>query len=154
MGRGGASILADLSSNYVFVVGFCGWFCAQFLKIFTKAYKTGVWDVRTMFDSGGMPSSHSALCSSVATAIAMSQGLGSPLFAVSVCFSVIVMYDAMGIRRHAGLQAEVLNIVAKEVLEGHPKAERKLKEVLGHTPRQVYAGLTLGVVVGLLFPVF
>ena len=185
---------ADLASNYVFCVGFCGWFLAQFLKIFTKRYKTGVWDARAFFDSGGMPSSHSALCSSVTTAIAMQQGLGSPLFAVAVCFrhahagharchpvlcyancpggaeqhwqattgaphqqwlawpfphssalpslpllscSVIVMYDAMGIRRHAGLQAELLNVVVGEVLEGHPMSARKLKEVLGHTPRQV-----------------
>ncbi|KAL4432427.1 hypothetical protein ABPG77_001726 [Micractinium sp. CCAP 211/92] len=150
----GSSIIADLRSNYVFCVGFCGWFLAQFLKIFTKAYKTGVWDVRAFFDSGGMPSSHSSLCSSVATAVAMQQGLGSPMFAVCVCFSVIVMYDAMGVRRHAGLQAEVLNIVAESVLEGHPKAEQKLKEVLGHTPRQVAAGSLLGVLVGLFFPVF
>ena len=85
-GGGGASILADLLSNYVFVVGFCGWFTAQFLKIFTKRYKTGAWDARAFFDSGGMPSSHSSLCSSVTTAIAMQQGLGSPLFAVAVCF--------------------------------------------------------------------
>jgi acid phosphatase family membrane protein YuiD len=67
---------------------------------------------------------------------------------------VIVMYDAMGIRRHAGLQAELLNVVVSEVLREHPLSARKLKEVLGHTPRQVYAGLTLGVLVGLLFPVF
>jgi acid phosphatase family membrane protein YuiD len=64
------------------------------------------------------------------------------------------MYDAMGIRRHAGLQAELLNVVVGQVLEGHPMSERKLKEVLGHTPRQVYAGLVLGILVGLLFPTF
>jgi hypothetical protein len=81
-----AGVWADLSSNYVFVVGFCGWFLAQFLKIFTKRYKQGVWDARAFLDSGGMPSSHSALCSSVTTAIAMQQGLGSPLFAVAGCF--------------------------------------------------------------------
>lgn len=148
-----SSVWADLASNYVFCVGFCGWFLAQFLKIFTKRYKTGVWDARAFFDSGGMPSSHSALCSSVTTAIAMQQGLGSPLFAVAVCFSVIVMYDAMGIRRHAGLQAELLNVVVGEVLEGHPMSARKLKEVLGHTPRQVCAGMVLGILVGLLFPI-
>lgn len=85
-GGGAASIWADLMSNYVFCVGFCGWFTAQFLKIFTKRYKTGVWTARAFFDSGGMPSSHSALCSSVTTAIAIQQGLGSPLFAVAVCF--------------------------------------------------------------------
>jgi hypothetical protein len=85
-GGGTAGVWADLSSNYVFVVGFCGWFLAQFLKIFTKRYKQGGWDARAFLDSGGMPSSHSALCSSVTTAIAMQQGLGSPLFAVAGCF--------------------------------------------------------------------
>ena len=68
--------------------------------------------------------------------------------------SVIVMYDAMGVRRHAGLQAELLNVVAKELMEGHPMSARKLKEVLCHTPRQVFAGLVVGVLVGLLFPTF
>ncbi|KAI3433751.1 hypothetical protein D9Q98_003558 [Chlorella vulgaris] len=154
VGGGASGVLADLTSNYVFCVGFCGWFLAQFLKIFTKRYKRGVWDARAFFESGGMPSSHSALCTSTTTAIAMQQGLGSPLFAIAVCFSVIVMYDAMGIRRHAGLQAELLNVVVGQVLEGHPMSERKLKEVLGHTPRQVYAGLVLGILVGLLFPTF
>lgn len=67
----------------------------------------------------------------------MQQGFGSPLFAACLCFSVIVMYDAMGVRRHAGKQAEVLNKVINELLEDHPVGEIKLKEVLGHTPRQV-----------------
>jgi uncharacterized protein len=146
------SLWETLSGNYVFAVGFCGWFLAQFLKIFTKWYKTGVFSLRSFVDSGGMPSSHSALCSSVTTAIALQQGLGSPLFAACTCFSVIVMYDAMGVRRHAGLQAEVLNAMVEDLLEGHPVSQRKLKEVLGHTPRQVVAGAVLGIVVGLLFP--
>lgn len=142
----------QLTSNYVFCVGFWGWFIAQFLKIFTKRYKKGVWDVRAFVDSGGMPSSHSALCSAVTTAIALQQGMGSPLFAVALCFSVIVMYDAMGVRRHAGLQAEVLNVVVEDLLEDHPVSGRKLKEVLGHTPRQVICGAILGVLVGLVYP--
>lgn len=86
VGGGASGVLADLTSNYVFCVGFCGWFLAQFLKIFTKRYKRGVWDARAFFESGGMPSSHSALCTSTTTAIAMQQGLGSPLFAIAVCF--------------------------------------------------------------------
>lgn len=73
----------------------------------------------------------------ITTAVAMQQGFGSPLFAACLCFSVIVMYDAMGVRRHAGKQAEVLNKVINELLEDHPVGEIKLKEVLGHTPRQV-----------------
>lgn len=142
----------QLSGNYVFVVGFTGWFLAQFFKIFTKWFKTGVFDVRAFVDSGGTPSSHSALCSAVTTAVALQHGLGSSLFAVATCFSVIVMYDAMGVRRHAGLQAEVLNAVVEDLLEHHPVSEKKLKEVLGHTPRQVVTGAVLGLLVGLLFP--
>lgn len=146
------SVWEMLAGNYVFVVGFWGWFMAQFLKIFTKWYKTGRFSLRAFVDSGGMPSSHSALCSAVTTAVAIQQGLGSTLFAICTCFSVIVMYDAMGVRRHAGLQAEVLNAVVEDLLEGHPVSERKLKEVLGHTPRQVIAGAVLGITIGLLFP--
>ena len=62
------------------------------------------------------------------------------------------MYDAMGVRRHAGLQAEVLNAVVEDLLENHPMSEKKLKEVLGHTPRQVLCGAVLGVAVALLLP--
>lgn len=142
----------QISSNYVFVVGFWGWFLAQFFKIFTKWYKTGVFSPSAFFDSGGMPSSHSSLCSAMTTAVALRHGLGSSLFAACTCFTVIVMYDAMGVRRHAGLQAQVLNAVVNDLLEGHPVSERKLKEVLGHTPRQVLCGGILGILVGLLFP--
>lgn len=142
----------QITSNYVFVVGFWGWFLAQFFKIFTKWYKTGIFSIGAFFDSGGMPSSHSSLCSAVTTAVGIHHGLGSSLFAVCTCFSVIVMYDAMGVRRHAGLQAQVLNAVVNDLLEGHPVSERKLKEVLGHTPRQVMCGAILGLTVGLLFP--
>lgn len=145
--------VADLLTNRVFVAGFWAWFAAQFLKIFTKRYKKGVWDLRAMVDSGGMPSSHSSLCAGITAAIAVQQGFGSPLFAACLCFSVIVMYDAMGVRRHAGKQAEVLNKVIDELLDDHPVGEVKLKEVLGHTPRQVVCGALLGLGVGLFYPV-
>ncbi len=107
------------------------------LQIFTKRLKKGVWDIRAIVDSGGMPSSHSALCAGITTAIAFQNGLGSSAFALAVAFSSIVMYDAAGVRRHAGKQAEVLNQVIDELLEGHPVSDIKLKEVLGHTPLQV-----------------
>jgi len=136
---------SQLTSNYVFVVGFWGWFAAQFLKIFTGPRG---FNPSAFFDSGGMPSSHSSLCSAVTTAVAIHHGLSSSLFAACLCFSVIVMYDAMGVRRHAGLQAQVLNVV----VEDHPSISFKLKEVLGHTPRQVLMGGLLGIAVGLLFP--
>lgn len=143
----------DIFTNRVFLAGFWAWFCAQTLKIFTKRLKKGVWDVRAIVDSGGMPSSHSALCAGITTATAYQAGFGSTTFAMAVAFSSIVMYDAAGVRRHAGKQAEVLNQVIDELLEGHPVSDVKLKEVLGHTPLQVCAGAILGVLFGIFFPV-
>ncbi|KAF8071199.1 setd3 [Scenedesmus sp. PABB004] len=143
---------SDLFTNRVFLAGFWGWFTAQTLKIFTKRLKKGVWDIRAIVDSGGMPSSHSALCAGITTAIAFQHGLGSASFALGLAFSSIVMYDAAGVRRHAGKQAEVLNQVIGELLDGHPVSDVKLKEVLGHTPLQVCAGAVLGVLFGIFFP--
>jgi acid phosphatase family membrane protein YuiD len=155
LAAGAAAAWAQLAANPVFVTGFRGWFAAQFLKIFTKWYKTGRFSLLAFVDSGGMPSSHSALCAAVTTAVGVRHGLASSLFAACVAFSLIVMYDAAGVRRHAGLQAEVLNAVVDDVLRasGHPASATKLKEVLGHTPRQVACGTALGIAFGLTCPV-
>lgn len=88
----------------------------------------------------------------ITTAIAFQSGFGSTAFAMAVAFSSIVMYDAAGVRRHAGKQAEVLNQVIDELLDGHPVSDVRLKEVLGHTPLQVGAGAVLGVLFGIFFP--
>ena len=122
-----------------------GWFVAQFSKIFTKALKTGRLDPMQFVASGGMPSSHSALCMGVTTAIALQYGTAGPLFPLGLGFSLIVMYDACNVRRHAGLQAEVLNKVVKELFNNHALSDRGLKEILGHTPLQVFCGLLTGV---------
>jgi len=143
---------SELFNNRVLLAGFWAWFFAQFAKIFTHRYKKGVWDLKAIVSPGGMPSSHSSLCAAVTTSIALQQGLGSPMFAVALAFSVIVMYDAMGVRRHAGKHAEVLNQVINELMDDHPVGEVKLKEVLGHTPRQVLGGAVLGLFVGMFYP--
>jgi acid phosphatase family membrane protein YuiD len=87
----------------------------------------------------------------VTTAIGMQHGFESSLFAMALCFSLIVMYDAAGVRRHAGAQAEVLNTVVKELLSMHAVSQKKLKEVLGHTPLQVFMGAILGTVCGAVY---
>jgi acid phosphatase family membrane protein YuiD len=97
-----------------------------------------------------MPSSHSALVTGAGTAIGLQEGFGSPLFALASVIALIVIYDAIGVRRHAGDHARVLNLMIDELLTGHPLAEKELKEVLGHTPREVIAGVVLGVVVAYL----
>ncbi|CAG9465827.1 unnamed protein product [Pedinophyceae sp. YPF-701] len=140
-------MVGDAMGSTVLVCCFWGWFTAQFLKIFYYKYKRGVWTLKAMVASGGMPSSHSAMCTATTTAVGLTEGFGSPLFAIAICFSCIVMYDAAGVRRHAGYQAEVLNKVVKEIMAGHPLQDRELKEVLGHTPIQVLCGGLLGVII-------
>lgn len=140
--------VSEVLHNQVFMTGYFSWLFAQLLKVPTHFLKTGVWRIKAMVDAGGMPSSHSSLCMGITTAVAVQQGLSSALFPVCLGFSLIVMYDAAGVRRHAGKQAEVINRIMSDCIVSdipHPA----LKEVLGHTPLQVLAGAILGIAVGI-----
>ncbi|ONI23420.1 hypothetical protein PRUPE_2G188600 [Prunus persica] len=139
--------VAQLAANPTFVSGLFAWFMAQSTKVLLNFFVERKWDFRILYASGGMPSSHSALCTALTTSVALCHGVADSLFPVCLGFSLIVMYDAIGVRRHAGMQAEVLNIVVEYLFEGHPISQKKLKELLGHTPSQVIAGALLGIVV-------
>mmetsp|Transcript_26075 Transcript_26075/g.89187 ORF Transcript_26075/g.89187 Transcript_26075/m.89187 type:complete len:168 (-) Transcript_26075:212-715(-) len=150
VGFAGAS-LGEMGGNAVLMAAFWAWLMAQGLKVFTSYWAKREWNLKVLFDSGGMPSSHSALVVGCTTACALQHGFGSTFFPISLCYALIVMYDAAGVRRHAGLQAAVLNRIVMEAFEGKEFSEKKLKEVLGHTPLQVFMGAALGVVVALLY---
>ncbi|KAK8488375.1 hypothetical protein V6N11_072808 [Hibiscus sabdariffa] len=139
--------VATLAANPTFVSGLFAWFIAQSMKVFLNFFVERKWDFRILFASGGMPSSHSALCTALTTSVAICHGIADSLFPVCLGFSLIVMYDAIGVRRHAGMQAAVLNMIVEDLFQGHPISQRKLKELLGHTPSQVLAGAMLGIVV-------
>ncbi|XP_073030225.1 uncharacterized protein [Primulina eburnea] len=139
--------VATLAANPTFVSGLCALAAAQSVKVLLNFCVERKWDFRIMFASGGMPSSHSALCTALTTSVAICHGVADSLFPVCLGFSLIVMYDAIGVRRHAGMQAEVLNLIVEDLFQGHPISERKLKELLGHTPSQVFAGALLGIIV-------
>ncbi|XP_061356490.1 uncharacterized protein LOC133300926 isoform X1 [Gastrolobium bilobum] len=140
-----------LPSNTPLLSAFLAFALAQFLKIFTTWYKERRWDSKRMLDSGGMPSSHSATVSALAVAIGLHEGTGSSAFAIAVVLSCIVMYDASGIRLHAGRQAELLNQIVCELPPEHPLSNiRPLRDSLGHTPLQVVAGGLLGCAIALL----
>jgi len=144
-------IFREIIGNPVLFVGIFAWFLAQFLKvpiqyILYRKVNWGLW-----FSSGGMPSSHSALMSSITFAIGMFNGFDTPIFALAFAVSMIVIYDAAGVRREAGRHAEKLNILVNEFFSGQPISEKQLKEVIGHTPAQVLAGIVLGVGTVLLF---
>ncbi|KAJ0255649.1 Uncharacterized protein HA466_0103620 [Hirschfeldia incana] len=139
--------VATLSANPTFVSAVFAWFFAQTSKMVINFFIERKWDLSLLFASGGMPSSHSALCMALTTSVALCHGVADSLFPVCLGFSLIVMYDAIGVRRHAGMQAEVLNLIIRDLFEGHPISQRKLKELLGHTPSQVLAGALVGIVI-------
>ncbi|KAF5461131.1 hypothetical protein F2P56_020950 [Juglans regia] len=140
-----------IPSNLPLLSAFLAFSLAQFLKLFTTWFKEKKWDSRRMFGSGGMPSSHSATVSALAVAIGLQEGAGGPAFAIAVVLACVVMYDASGVRLHAGRQAELLNQIVCELPPEHPVSNvRPLRDSLGHTPLQVVAGAMLGCMVAFL----
>lgn len=132
------------------IVPFLVWFGIQLFKVIYDLVKSKKFNFKRLMQAGGMPSSHSGVVVSLTTMIGKNVGINSPLFAVALIFSFIVMYDAAGVRRAAGKQAKLLNkIVETPGLTGLQVSER-LVEVLGHTPVQVIVGAAIGVTVGLL----
>ena len=114
---------------------------AQFLKIIFNFFSTGNIRLGIMFETGGMPSSHSALITGVTSGIGLELGFDNPIFALAVAVSLIVMYDASGVRKSAGIQAKEINKLTKKL---DPKSELNLKETLGHTKSEVIVGSFLG----------
>ncbi len=135
----------ELFANRVLQATFVAWATAQILKVLIELLWKHRLDLRLLTSAGGMPSSHSATVCGLATAIALHDGLSSSLFAVSIVLAVVVMYDAAGVRRAAGIQAQILNQIIDELFQGHPISETHLRELLGHTPIQVIVGAVLGI---------
>ncbi|MDR2932427.1 MAG: divergent PAP2 family protein [Oscillospiraceae bacterium] len=165
-----------LTGNYIINVGFVSWFSAQIIKTVLTFIATKKVDLERLVGAGGMPSSHSALTSSIAIAMAKELGYTSPVFGLSLAFAAIVMYDAMGVRRAAGEQAKVLNkmifefsnfpfFIKREEQDAEPEkasdkgenkpgpiVDKELKEYLGHTPFEVLGGCLLGILVAIFMP--
>ena len=143
------SIWEEVLRNPVLIISLLVWALAQFLKVPIDyiRYRRRNWAL--WFSSGGMPSSHSALMTSVTLGIGLFYGFDLPVFALAFALSMVVIYDATGVRREAGRHAEKINIMINEFFNGQPISDRQLKEVIGHTPGQVIAGILLGVIVTL-----
>ena len=146
-----AEFWAALGKNVILISALTAWACAQILKTITAFIKYEKFKAERLFGSGGMPSSHTALVVGLASSVAFHEGLSSPLFAVCVVLASIVMYDAAGVRRAAGKQARVLNKLVQELKAEHTVHDTRLKELLGHTPLEVWAGAILGLVIAYLF---
>lgn len=141
----------ELGNNRLFVSAVVGWFTAQILKTGINLLMTREFHAERLVGSGGMPSSHSSTVCALTTAAGMLYGPGSAEFAISFILAMIVMYDAMGVRRETGKQAKLLNLmvsVFNHEYKGLP--EELLKEYIGHTPLQVFAGAMLGIILAVI----
>jgi len=136
--------------NHILIAASIAWAVAQVSKTIYELIRQRKLLINRLVSSGGMPSSHSALVTGLATATARVSGIDSAAFAITVVLASIVMYDAAGVRRAVSIQARILNQMIDEAFQGHPFAEKRLRELIGHTPIQVLVGGLLGIGIGLL----
>lgn len=133
-----------------FWCGFLGWIVAQLIKLVTDLVTNHKFDFSYLVSTGGMPSAHSSMACGLATGIGLTEGFDTPIFVLALAFAAVIMFDAAGVRNAAGQQAKLLNQIAEELFtDGHFNAP-KMKELLGHTRLEVFAGMATGIVVALL----
>ncbi len=140
-------MIAELLQNRVLIAAVAAWVVGQSLKIPLEYILNKRWNWGIMFSSGGLPSSHSALVTAVALSIGFQDGFDTPIFALAVAIAMIIIYDAAGVRRQAGIHAERINEIMKNFIESRRFPEEDLKEMLGHTPFEVITGVILGVLI-------
>ncbi|PIQ89157.1 MAG: hypothetical protein COV72_04530 [Candidatus Omnitrophica bacterium CG11_big_fil_rev_8_21_14_0_20_42_13] len=137
-------------NNRVLIITIWGWFIAQSIKVFVGIITKKKFDFRWFVGTGGMPSAHASGASALATATGIHFGFASPLFALAVMFALVTMFDAQGVRRSTGKQAELLNRVMEDIYWKGRIQENRLKELIGHTPLQVIMGSILGISIALV----
>ncbi len=142
--------LNALAANRVLWIALAAWLAAQVLKTLRALILTHKLDLSYIVSSGGMPSSHTALVTGLATAIARQDGLSSTSFALAAVFAGVVMYDAAGVRLAVSKQARILNLMLDDFFHERGINENRLHELIGHTPVQVFAGAILGIATGIL----
>ncbi len=137
--------ISGILENHVLLTALIGWGLAQILKVPVEYIRFRKLNWALLLSAGGMPSSHSALVVSTTIAIGLHLGFDTDLFALGVATTMVVLYDAAGVRREAGIHAQKINILINELLAGHPISDKQLREVLGHTPWEVTGGTILGI---------
>jgi acid phosphatase family membrane protein YuiD len=135
-----------ISSNLTLLIPLSAMLGVQAFKFIRDWWAKGTPSLQVLFSTGGMPSSHSALVTSLATATGIQYGFDSGYFAIASVLALIVMYDARGVRQESGQHARVLNQLVRELMSGHPITDRELKELLGHTTIEVFVGALVGII--------
>ena len=145
--------------NPIFLAAITSWLLSQFIKTFLGFCSSSVHSLRVFIDlliwrTGGMPSSHSALVTSLCTTIGFREGVTSSLFIFSLFSAMIVIRDAMGVRRSSGVQAKILNELGAKMAETMHVPFKPVKEIQGHTPIEVFAGMIVGILIGVYFSLY
>ena len=144
-------VFLEICNNKAVQAGLLAWAIAQGIKVVLTLVISHRFDASRLVGSGGMPSSHSSTVCAMFTVIGFQEGFSSSIFALAFCFACIVMYDAAGVRRSTGKNAAVINRLLDGLAgKGFEFSEERLKELVGHTPIQVYAGALLGILIGTL----
>ena len=144
------TFLGFVTNKYIYIP-FLLWFGIQLFKLIYDLVTIKEFNFKRIIGAGGMPSSHSAVVTGLATLVAKNYGVNSAIFAISFIFAIVVMYDACGVRRAAGKQAKVLNSIVNTPGLSNGQVQEKLQEALGHTPIQVFVGALIGLIAGLIF---
>ena len=145
--------------NPIFLAAITSWFLSQFILTFIGFCGSSIHTLPVFFDlliwrTGGMPSSHTALVTALSTTIGFKEGVSSSLFIFSLFSAMIVIRDAMGVRRSSGLQAKILNELGAKMAETMHTPFKPVKEIQGHTPIEVLAGVIVGILIGIYFSVY
>jgi hypothetical protein len=144
------NILTEITRNKILVTTVSAWIVAQAIKVVIGVIRQKRFDFRWFVGTGGMPSSHTAGASCLATAIGLEYGFDSVYFALAAAFTLVVMFDAQGVRRAAGRQARILNKITEDIYWRGRIDEGKLRELVGHTPVEVIVGFLLGITIAIL----
>lgn len=136
-----------IMNNIIFISAFLSWLIAQGLKVILTFIFEKKFDFQRMVGSGGMPSSHAASVMGLSTSIGIVVGWETPIYALSLIFALVVMYDASGVRRNVGTQAALLNNIIEDLYKHKHIEQEKLIELVGHTPIEVFAGALLGIII-------
>lgn len=142
--------LSDLRFNTTLLTAGAAWFIAQLIKLTIDFSRTKKINYTLLYSTGGMPSSHSAFVSAMTAAVGLRNGFDTSLFALCCVFSMVIMYDAAGVRRAAGKQAAIINQLVEAIENTGIKMDEKLKELLGHSPIEVAAGAVLGIIIAVI----
>lgn len=143
-------LFSQVLKNHILMTALLAWFTAQTLKVTIGIIKQRQFDFRWFIGPGGMPSSHAAGAAALASSAGLNYGFNSAVFALAATFAIVVMFDAQGVRRATGKQAQILNKLMEDIYWRGKIKEDRLRELIGHTPIEVLIGMLLGILIAFL----